>query len=210
MPSVPSGVRMSDVEALSRVVLKKCGPAYERATSTNVRQRLLSAYTYVWFTPTRAQVDAVRADLRAFREREALDGLVLVNLASTERWPDPSATCLQTPEAFEAGLDADVLEDLVCPFVRDGLRLAERRDLGRVLVAVGNLVEIDPVGEDLVIGLNIGIDLLVRAEVGLGAEDDRDEGKLRVDRRNLALAKGLGEALVQVFEQPEARLGELG
>jgi myo-inositol-1-phosphate synthase len=55
----------------------------------------------------RAQVDAVRADLRRFREEQQLDGLVLLNLASTERWPDPAAACLQTPEAFEAGLDAD-------------------------------------------------------------------------------------------------------
>ncbi|MEU2350510.1 inositol-3-phosphate synthase [Modestobacter sp. NPDC049651] len=55
----------------------------------------------------RAQVDAVRADLRRFREEQQLDGLVLLNLASTERWPDPAAPCLQTPEAFEAGLDAD-------------------------------------------------------------------------------------------------------
>jgi myo-inositol-1-phosphate synthase len=55
----------------------------------------------------RAQVDAVRADLRRFREEQDLDGLVLVNLASTERWPDPAAPALQTVEAFEAGLDAD-------------------------------------------------------------------------------------------------------
>src|SRR3712207_1044823 len=55
----------------------------------------------------RAQVDAVRADLRRFRAEERLDGLVLVNLASTERWPDPAAPALQTLEAFEAGLDAD-------------------------------------------------------------------------------------------------------
>jgi myo-inositol-1-phosphate synthase len=55
----------------------------------------------------RAQVDAVRADLRRFRTEQQLDGLVLLNLASTERWPDPAAACLQTPEAFEAGLDAD-------------------------------------------------------------------------------------------------------
>ncbi|WP_199506256.1 inositol-3-phosphate synthase [Geodermatophilus sp. TF02-6] len=55
----------------------------------------------------RAQVDAVRADLARFREEQRLDGLVLVNLASTERWPDPSAPALQSAEAFEAGLDAD-------------------------------------------------------------------------------------------------------
>ncbi|MGY1680820.1 inositol-3-phosphate synthase [Geodermatophilus sp. SYSU D01176] len=55
----------------------------------------------------RAQVDAVRADLVRFRAEQRLDGLVLVNLASTERWPDPAAPALQTIEAFEAGLDAD-------------------------------------------------------------------------------------------------------
>ncbi len=55
----------------------------------------------------RAQVDAVRADLVRFRAEHALDGLVLVNLASTERWPDPAAPVLQTAEAFETGLDAD-------------------------------------------------------------------------------------------------------
>ena len=55
----------------------------------------------------RAQVQAVRADLRRFRQQARLDGLVLLNLASTERWPDPAAACLQTPEAFETGLDAN-------------------------------------------------------------------------------------------------------
>ena len=55
----------------------------------------------------RAQTDVVRADLRRFRAENALDGLVLVNLASTERWPDAAEPCLQSPEAFEAGLDAD-------------------------------------------------------------------------------------------------------
>ncbi|MGH3687134.1 MAG: inositol-3-phosphate synthase [Pseudonocardiaceae bacterium] len=55
----------------------------------------------------RARVDTVRADLRRFREQEQLDGLVLINLASTERWPDPATACLQSAAAFEVGLDAD-------------------------------------------------------------------------------------------------------
>jgi myo-inositol-1-phosphate synthase len=55
----------------------------------------------------RAQTEVIREDLRRFRETEALDGCVVVNLASTERWPDLTAAALQTPEAFEAGLDAD-------------------------------------------------------------------------------------------------------
>jgi myo-inositol-1-phosphate synthase len=49
----------------------------------------------------RAQADLIREDLRRFREAERLDGCVVVNLASTERWPDPAAPALQTPEAFE-------------------------------------------------------------------------------------------------------------
>ncbi len=55
----------------------------------------------------RAQSDAIRADLRRFRDSEQLDGCVVVNLASTERWPNLTAAALQTPEAFEAGLDAE-------------------------------------------------------------------------------------------------------
>ncbi len=55
----------------------------------------------------RAQADAVRADLTRFRQEQDLDGLVLVNLASTERWPDPSSPALQSADAFETGLDAD-------------------------------------------------------------------------------------------------------
>ena len=55
----------------------------------------------------RAQSEVIREDLRRFKAEQKLDGCVVVNLASTERWPDLSATVLQTPEAFEAGLDAD-------------------------------------------------------------------------------------------------------
>jgi len=55
----------------------------------------------------RAQADAIRADLRRFRMREQLGGCVVVNLASTERWPDLAEPALATPEAFEAGLDLD-------------------------------------------------------------------------------------------------------
>ena len=55
----------------------------------------------------RAQSDVIRQDLRRFREEEGLDGCVVVNLASTERWPDLTAPALQTPAAFESGLDAD-------------------------------------------------------------------------------------------------------
>ena len=55
----------------------------------------------------RAQSEVIRADLRRFREEQSLDGCVVVNLASTERWPDLDAPALQTPAAFEAGLDAD-------------------------------------------------------------------------------------------------------
>ncbi len=55
----------------------------------------------------RAQVDVIRQDLQRFRAEEGLGGCVVVNLASTERWPDLTAPALQTPEAFEAALDSD-------------------------------------------------------------------------------------------------------
>ena len=56
--------------------------------------------------PLRDAVDALRADLRGFKQREGLDRAVVLNLASTEAWPDLEADVFQTPEAFEAGVDA--------------------------------------------------------------------------------------------------------
>lgn len=55
----------------------------------------------------RAKVETIRADLREFKERNGLDSVVLVNLASTERVADLSAPALSTIDAFESGLDAD-------------------------------------------------------------------------------------------------------
>jgi myo-inositol-1-phosphate synthase len=55
----------------------------------------------------RAAVERVREDLRAFRARHALDGVVMLNLASTEARPDLSAPAFATPEGFEAAVDAD-------------------------------------------------------------------------------------------------------
>ena len=55
----------------------------------------------------RAQSEVIRADLRRFRDERDLDGLVVVDLASTERWPDLDEPALASPEAFERGLDAD-------------------------------------------------------------------------------------------------------
>ncbi|WP_170285941.1 septum formation family protein [Nocardioides rubriscoriae] len=67
VPSVPDGVDMGDNDALSKVVTRKCVPAYATAVSTNIKKRLLSAYFYVWFAPTQQQIDAgarwVRCDL---------------------------------------------------------------------------------------------------------------------------------------------------
>jgi myo-inositol-1-phosphate synthase len=55
----------------------------------------------------RARVDRIREDIEQFREQEDLDRVVVVNLASTERWPDLTSAGLQTPEAFEDALDRD-------------------------------------------------------------------------------------------------------
>ncbi len=55
----------------------------------------------------RAAVARLVDDLLRFRREAALDGLVVVNLASTERRVDLTRGVFATPESFAAGLDAD-------------------------------------------------------------------------------------------------------
>jgi myo-inositol-1-phosphate synthase len=55
----------------------------------------------------RAAIELIQADLKRFRHKQEADRLVVVNLASTERLPDPAAECLQSADAFERGLDRD-------------------------------------------------------------------------------------------------------
>ena len=55
----------------------------------------------------RQSVDALRADLRRFKADHALDRAVVVNLASTESWPDLGADIFQTADAFQTAIDAD-------------------------------------------------------------------------------------------------------
>jgi myo-inositol-1-phosphate synthase len=54
----------------------------------------------------RAAVAAIEQDLRRFREEGATDSVVMINLASTERWPQQSAAH-ESLDAFERALDAD-------------------------------------------------------------------------------------------------------
>ena len=53
----------------------------------------------------REAVSIIAADLRRFKQESNLDEVVVVNLASTERWPDLTAAVLNSTEAFEKGLD---------------------------------------------------------------------------------------------------------
>ena len=53
----------------------------------------------------REAVDRIRDDIRRHREASGIENLVMVNLASVERWPDKAAPALRTPEGFEKGLD---------------------------------------------------------------------------------------------------------
>jgi len=55
----------------------------------------------------RAAVAVLTADLEHFRSERRLDGLVVVNVASTERVVDREDPALATPESFEHGLDVD-------------------------------------------------------------------------------------------------------
>jgi len=54
----------------------------------------------------RDAVDRIRDDIRRYRETSGIENLVVVNLASVERWPDKAAKALHTPEGFEQGLDS--------------------------------------------------------------------------------------------------------
>lgn len=52
-------------------------------------------------------LERIRADLRAFRASEGLDEVVVLNLASTERQPDPDDPALRDPDALEATVRED-------------------------------------------------------------------------------------------------------
>jgi myo-inositol-1-phosphate synthase len=56
-------------------------------------------------TSPREAVDAIRCDLRRFRDEYELDGVVMVNLASTERPSDVMSGPLASLHAFERALD---------------------------------------------------------------------------------------------------------
>ncbi len=55
----------------------------------------------------RAAVDQIRADIRGFSDKSGVRNLVMVNLASVERWPDLKLEVLQSAVAFERGLDTN-------------------------------------------------------------------------------------------------------
>jgi myo-inositol-1-phosphate synthase len=63
--------------------------------------------------PLRERVARIRDDLRRFREEQGLERVVVVNLASTEAWPDLTSAVLADIETFEKGLDAD--ESVITP-----------------------------------------------------------------------------------------------
>lgn len=55
----------------------------------------------------RAAVEEIARNIRDYRAGAGVDGVVMVNLASVERWPDLSSPALQTVDGFERGLDED-------------------------------------------------------------------------------------------------------
>ena len=58
-------------------------------------------------TGHRQAVDLIRADMNRFRQEQALDRVVMINLASTERLPDLQAESLSSLDAFERGMDGN-------------------------------------------------------------------------------------------------------
>ena len=55
----------------------------------------------------RDAVDRIAGDLARFRKESGAGDVVVLNLASTERWPDLSDETFATLDAFERGLDRD-------------------------------------------------------------------------------------------------------
>ncbi len=55
----------------------------------------------------REAVEQIRQDIRRYREDSGITDVVMMNLASVERWPDLSLEVLQSTPAFERGLDGD-------------------------------------------------------------------------------------------------------
>ena len=54
----------------------------------------------------REAVNRIREDIRNHREKTGIDNVVMINLASVERWPDLSNPALRTADGFERGLDS--------------------------------------------------------------------------------------------------------
>src|SRR4051794_7696018 len=101
-------------------------------------------------------------------------------------------------------MDADVLEDLVSPLVGHRLGAADGRHLGGELVPVGVLVEVNSVRVQLVKRLYFRVDRLVRTELALRPEDDRDQREFGLMDRDLTLPEGFSEPPVQVFKNAAA------
>ncbi len=53
----------------------------------------------------REAVNKIRENIRTHREQTGIENLVMINLASVERWPDRGQQVLRDLEAFERGLD---------------------------------------------------------------------------------------------------------
>lgn len=99
-PQVPQRIAMDDEEALYRFVDRTCGAAYEEAVSPDIRRRLMSAYTWYWFTPTRSQIEDgahwVRCDLGLFggkRKLAALPTIARTPALGPAPHPDKEARC---------------------------------------------------------------------------------------------------------------------
>jgi myo-inositol-1-phosphate synthase len=55
----------------------------------------------------RQAVDVIAADLSRFKRESGVSDIVVLNLASTERWPDLANDTFNSLDAFERGLDRD-------------------------------------------------------------------------------------------------------
>lgn len=101
--TLPDGVDPRDADAMSEVASDRCSPVYRRLVSRSMGKRLLSAFSYVWFAPTRREVDLgarwIRCDLILLGGRglAPLPKARIPALSSTTANPDHVARCYTGP-----------------------------------------------------------------------------------------------------------------
>jgi len=90
---------LADGAAVLRSIKPWAAVANERFCRNITGRNLVAAKSH------RDAIERISADLERFRKESGVDRVVVVNLASTESWPDLNARPFASAAAFERGLD---------------------------------------------------------------------------------------------------------